>query len=522
MKRYLLSLAVMIGVLGGAFAQQPGSTLVVGLSNLPNTIDSADANDGNAIAVTRQIVERLVEQVPGTTELAPGLATSWEANADSTEWTFHLRQGVAFHDGTPFDAEAAKFSLDRWNDRANPYHFVAEGKAYVGWRNLFGGFLGDGSAVSEVVLVDDYTITLKLTRSISFLPALLAAGYFGFDSPAAVMAAGANYGTPSVGSVGTGPYRFELWEEGSRVVLSANSAYRGGAPATERIVFVGVSDPTARLAQIKAGSLDIAIGLSPADLDNINADPNLAVVRGEQGGLNTMYMAMHQNQPPFDDVRVRQAVAHAIDRAAIVEAFFAGQATVARDIIPTSLWGHGDVEGYPYDPARARELLAEAGYPDGFATDLWYRASGLEPVIAEVIASYLADIGITVSVKTEDWASYLANYMAGNFPMYTLGWNADFADPDTFIYTFYGPQAVRRFGWNAPEVVAMAEQARRLPDQDERAALYASVVAAAQEAMPMLPLAHQSQFIVVRSGVEGLVANPLGAFPALTNVGKSQ
>jgi len=502
-----------------AVAQQPGSTLVVGLVILPNTIDSADANDSNAIAVTKQIVERLVDLEPGSTTLVPGLATSWEANEDSTTWTFHLREGVLFQDGTPFNAEAVKFSLDRWNDKANPYHFADQGKAYVGWRNLFGGFLNDGSALSEVIVVDDYTVTLQLNRSISFLPALLAGGYFGFDSPTAVMAAGADYGTPAVGSVGTGPYRFERWDEGSRVVLRANSEYHGGAPATEQIVFVGVSDPTARLAQLKAGALDIAIALSPTDLDTILQDPNLEVIRG-QGGLNTSYLAMHQNQPPFDDVRVRQAVAHSIDRQAIVDAFYAGQATAANDIIPTALWGHSDTGGYPYDPERARELLAEAGFPDGFTTDLWYRNSGLEPVIAETIASYLADVGIRVTVKTEDWAAYLQDYMAGNFPMYTLGWNADFADPDTFIYTFYGPQAVRRFGWDAPDIVALAQEARAIPGQAERAAIYAQIVDAAREAMPMLPLAHQSQFIVVRKGVEGVVLNPLGAFPRLEQVSK--
>ncbi|HET9026857.1 MAG TPA: ABC transporter substrate-binding protein [Trueperaceae bacterium] len=521
MRKVLLSLLLALGLLGSVHAQQPGSALVVGLVILPNTIDSGDANDSNAIAVTRQIVERLVELAPGDTGLVPGLATSWSANDDSTQWTFHLREGVFFHDGTPFNAQAAKFNLDRWNDQANPYHFGAEGKAYVGWRNLFGGFLGNGSAVSEVTVDDDYTITLELTRSISFLPSLLAAGYFGFDSPAAVMAAGANYGTPAVGSVGTGPYRFELWEEGSRVVLLANSVYRDGPPPTERIVFVGVSDPTARLAQLKAGALDIALGISPTDLGTVRQDPNLEVVSGG-GGLNTSYLAMHQNQPPFDDVRVRQAVAYAIDRQAIVDAFYAGQATTAEDILPDSLWGHSGATGYPYDPERARELLTEAGFPDGLATELWYRNSGLEPVIAETIASYLADVGIRVAVKTEDWAAFLADYMAGNFPLYTLGWNADFADPDTFIYTFYGPQAVRRFGWTAPDVVDQTEQARRLPDQAERAAIYASVNDAAHEAMPMLPLAHQSQFFVVRKGVTGMEPTPLGAFPALTGVSKAQ
>ncbi len=513
-----LAMIAIATLMGFAAAQQAGSTLVVGMTALPNTIDSADANDGGSIGVTRQIVERLVEL--GETELGPGLATSWEANEDSTQWTFQLREGVVFHDGTPFNAEAVKFSLDRWNDRANPYHFGSEGKAYVGWRNLFGGFLDDGSALDSVTVLDEYTVRLSLNRSISFVPSLLAAGYFGFDSPTAVMAAGADYGTPSVGSVGTGPFVFDQWQEGSRLVLRANTEYWGGAPETEQVVFVGVGDQTARLAQLKAGAIDIAADLAPTDLDNVNADPNLQTILGS-GGLNTSYLAMHQNQPPFDDVRVRLAVAHAIDRTAIVEAFYAGQATVAGDIVPAVLWGHGDYEPYAYDPELSRSLLAEAGYPDGFSTELWFRSSGLEPVIAEVIASYLADVGISASVLTEDWASYLANYMAGNFPMYTLGWNADFADPDTFVYTFYGPPAVRRFGLDRPDIVALVEQAREVPSQEERQALYAEALTEIHAEAPMLTLAHEAKFLVVRSGVEGLLMNPLGAFPLLKDATNS-
>lgn len=511
----VIALAALLGL---AAAQQPGSSLIVGMTQLPNTIDSADANDGGSIGVTRQIVDRLVEL--GQDGLEPGLATSWEANEDSTVWTFYLRQGVQFHDGTPFNAEAVKFSLDRWNDRSNPYHFGSEGKAYVGWRNLFGGFLGDNSALDEVTVVDEYTVRLTLNRSISFLPSLLAAGYFGFDSPTAVTAAGANYGTPSVGSVGTGPYRFVQWQEGTRLVLTANSDYWGGAPLTEQIVFVGVGDQTARLAQLKAGAIDIASDLAPSDLGNINADPGIQAILGS-GGLNTSYLAMHQNQPPFDNVLVRRAVAHAIDRNAIVEAFYSGQAVVSRDIVPPVLWGHGDYEAYDYNPELSRSLLAEAGYPDGFSTQLWFRSSGLEPVIAEVIASYLADVGISASVNTEDWASYLANYMAGNFPMYTLGWNADFPDPDTFVYTFYGPPAVRRFGLDRPDIVEMVIRAREVPSQEERQALYARALTEIHDEVPMLTLAHESKFIVVRTGVEGVYMNALGGFPRLDQATKT-
>ncbi|HET8984179.1 MAG TPA: ABC transporter substrate-binding protein, partial [Trueperaceae bacterium] len=215
-------------------------------------------------------------------------------------------------------------------------------------------------------------------------------------------------------------------------------------------------------------------------------------------------------------------VAHAVDRQALVDAFYGENATAAKDIIPTALWGHTDDEGYAYDPELSRQLLADAGFPNGFDTALWYRNTGIAQTIAEVVATYLADVGIRASVNTEDWAAYLADYMAGNFPMYMLGWNADFADPDTFIYTFYGPQAVPRFGWVRPDVVELAAAAREVPTQAEREALYAQVLAAAAEDAPMLPLTHESPFLTARTNVTGLLLNPLGGFPPLTGVSKTQ
>src|SRR5690606_36633945 len=150
--------------------------IIVGTGNLPTTLDSGDANDGNSIAVTSQITEKLITHAPGTTNLVPALAKSWSGNDDSTVWTFDLEQGVRFHDGTPFNAEAVKFTLDRWNDLDNPYHFAEAGKGYPGWVALFGGFHGSGSVLEKVTVVDEYTVQLELNRSLSFLPAILASG----------------------------------------------------------------------------------------------------------------------------------------------------------------------------------------------------------------------------------------------------------------------------------------------------------------------------------------------------------
>lgn len=431
------------------------------------------ATDGNSLTVSTQVLEHLVAFEPGTTELVPGLATEWSANEDSTIWTFTLREGVTFQGGTPFNAEAVKFNFERWSNPEHPYGFRAEGKTYVPWQWIFGGF-GEDSLLESVEVVDDHTVKLKLRKSVGFLPAMVASSYFGIHSPMAIREAGADYGTPNVGLVGTGPFEFVEWIDGSQVVIGRYENYWGEPAKVERVVFLGIEDPTARLAQLKSGSIDIAVQLAPDDLQQVESDPNLVIAVADTN-LNVGYLAMHQANEPFSNELVRKAVAHAINRTAIVEAFYAGLGSVAADFLPPAMWGHPeDLEPYPYDPERARELLTEAGYPDGFSTELWYMPVSrpyypAPESIATAMATYLADVGIRAILKTEDWGAYLENYRTGKFPMYMLGWKADFADPDNFLYTFFGPTASESLGWNNPQTLQLLEQARRVADPEERA-----------------------------------------------------
>jgi peptide/nickel transport system substrate-binding protein len=243
-------------------------------------------------------------------------------------------------------------------------------------------------------------------------------------------------------------------------------------------------------------------------------DRNLEVVTAE-GELNVGYLALHQDNEPLDDVRVRQAIAHAIDREAIVDAFYQGLGIVAQDHLPPSLFGHGMEWPFDYDPERARELLAEAGYPDGFSTELWYMPVSrpyypAPQPIAETMASFLADVGIDAQLMTEDWTTYLADYTTGKFPMYMLGWNADYADPDNFLTTFFGPGAPEQLGWESPEVRQALEQARQIADQDERTELYQQVVNTVAEEAISIPMAHNRSLNAIRSNIDGFVMSPLG------------
>ena len=523
MKRLSILFAALLTLgLGTAL----GQTLIYAQSGFPSSLDSVDSQDGNSLTVSANITERLISFEGSTTDLAPGLATSWSANDDSTVWTLELREGVTFHDGTPFDAEAVEFNFERWNDPEHPYALRDEGKNYVPWGWVFGGTKGQGSVLDDVRVVDEDTVEFVMTDSVGLLPSMLAAIYFQIDSPTAVREAGAEYGTPGVGSVGTGPFAFVEWVEGDSLTLQRNDDYWGDVAEVEEVVFRGIVDPTARLAELLAGTIDIAVNLSTDDLATVETDPSLEPALAD-AELNVGYLGMHQANEPFDDLRVRQAVAHAIDRESIVDAFYGDLGSVSTDFLPPTLWGHADLEGYDYDPERARELLAEAGYPDGFETELWYMPVSRpyypspQP-IAEAMASYLADVGIQAELLTEDWTTYLSDYREGVFPMWMLGWNADYADPDNFLYTFFGPTAPDQWGWDDPETRELLVQARQVPEQEARAELYDQILQRVHDALPALPVAHNSSVHATTAAVEGFQPSPLGpALPALNNVSKN-
>ena len=520
MKKLLIATLLLFLGLGSA------QTLVFGGSGLPVSLD--DATDGNSLTAAYQIVENLVFVEPGGTELQPGLATEWSSNDDGTVWTFTLREGVMFQDGTPFNAEAVKFNIDRWNDPNFEYGFRDQGKIYEAWGYVFGGYKGDEAAtVESAEVVDEYTLQLNLTKPMGFLPAAMSSSYFGIHSPTAVREAGADYGQPAVGSVGTGPFQFVEWVDGSQLTLERNPDYWGEPAGVERLVFRGIEDSTARLAELQAGSIDIAVNLSPDDAQTIENDSSLETAVADSN-LNIGYIGLHQGNKPLQNVKVRQAIAHAVDWNEVVSAFFGEGAQVASQFIPPGLIGYSeDLEPYSYDPEMARQLLSEAGFADGFSTQMWYMPvsrpyfPSAEPV-ASAIASYLADIGIQAELQTEDWGTYLDDNNTGKFPIYMLGWSADYADPDNFVYTFFGSQeGVRNFGWDNAKVRNLLNQARQEPDEDTRAELYGQINQIIYDQVPAIPVDHNPVLNAVRVGIEGFEPSPLGSTVPFSTITKS-
>jgi peptide/nickel transport system substrate-binding protein len=522
MRTLAIALAATL-MLGSVGAQ----TLVFGQSGLPVTLDTGQ--DGNSLLISYQVLDNLVGFAPGSVTLIPGLATEWSANDDATVWTFTLREGVTFHDGTPFDADAVKFNFERWNDRSHPYAFAGQGKSFTAWIYIFSSFYGEeGYLLESVEVVDPTTVRFHLTSSVGFFPAMVASSYFGIHSPTAVMAGGLPYGTPGVGIVGTGPFVFTEWLDGDRVTLTRNDAYWGDTALVERIVFRGIEAAATRLAELEAGTLDIAVDLSPEDFPLVERNANLRPAFAD-ADLRIGYVGFHQSHPPFDDVRVRRAVAHAVDLEAIVDAFFGDMGAVAAEFVPPGLIGRAELEPAAYDPERARELLAEAGFADGFSTEFWYMPVSrpyfpAPQDLAEAFVGYLSDVGIQAELRTQEWGLYLDEYTEGKFPMYMLGWSADYADPNNFIYTFFGPAEIGpAFGWtdaHAQETLRLLAAALSAGSVPEREANYVAAARIIGEQVPALPVVYPRSLNAVRVGIEGFQPSPLGSVVSFAGISK--
>jgi len=500
----------------------PAGALVYGSGGQPVNLEPGNIVDGNSIIVQDQIYNRLIETKPGTTELAPSLATEWKASPDGKTWIFKLRSGVKFHDGTDFDAEAVKFNFERWWDNKNEFGYRDAGKTYEIWKNVFGGFKGTPeSLLQEIVVEGKNTIKFVLKQPFAAFSSAISSGYFGIASPAAIKKAGAKYGTPSSLAVGTGGFIFKEWRSGDRIILEKNLKYwKAGFPKSNQLVIRFITDPAARLAQLRAGTIDFTVDLTPDQLKEIQSDAKLEAVK--RPSLNVGYLSLNPSYQPLAKPEVRQAIALAINKKEIVKAFWGDLGENTSHLTPPSLqeFQSKTVAEYEFNPLKAKQIITEAGYPNGFPLQLWYmpvsRPYFPNPKpIAEAFAADLNAIGIKVTLQTKDWAAYLADRnKPPGFQAFMLGWTGDYGDPDNFYYPLFGPGSTADLGnWKNEQFFQLLNQGRATDDQAERVKIYQQMDEILYKEILRLPIVHSQPLLAKRKNLTGWVPSPLGSEP---------
>ncbi|MGJ7911603.1 ABC transporter substrate-binding protein [Neobacillus sp. LXY-1] len=489
-------------------------TLVYGRGGDSTSLDPITTTEGETFKVTDNIFENLVNYGDQDTTIHPGLAESWEVSADSLTYTFKLRQGVKFHDGTAFNAEAVVFNFNRWmngNEDKFPYY------------TMFGGYVNDeGHVIKEVKAIDDYTVQFTLKRPQAPFLKNLAMSPFGIASPDAVKKYGDDFRSHPVG---TGPFKFVEWKQNDTITLEKNPDYwQKGLPKLNKVIFRVIPENTARLNALSNGEIDVMDGLNNSDEATVKANDQLQVI--ERPSMNVGYIGLTTTHKPLDNKLVRQAINHAIDKKSIIKAFYGGKAEAAVNPMPPSIEGYNDaIKPYEYDLDKAKELLKEAGYEKGFDIDLWampvarpYMPEAQK--VAEVIQESLSKIGIKAKIQSVDWATYLEKARKGEFGMFMLGWTGDNGDPDNFLYTLLDIDSIGSNNYSYysnDELHNLLIQAQTETDQAKRNDLYKKAQVIIHDDAPWVPLVHSVPLLAASKDVMNYLPHPTGSEP-LTKV----
>ncbi len=481
-------------------------TLVVGLVAEPTSMDPGQLTDINSMRVLANVYDTLVRFTPGTFNLIPGLATSWTISPDELSYTFKLRKGVAYHDGTPFDAAAVKFTYDRLLDPQHPYHNTGPfpfAAFYYG-------------AIKETQVVDPYTVRFVLKQRFSPLLDNLTLNTGRIVSPAAVKKWGKEFASHPVG---TGAFKFVSWEKSVRIVLEKNPAYWGGVPKLDRLVFRPLTEEQTRVTELLSGGVDFIVDVPPDNLAQLKNDSRFQVY--DQPGPHIWWVTLNTRKKPFNDVRVRQAVNYAVNKEAIARDVLKGTGTPAAGPIPPAItWAFSDqVQKYPYDLEKAKALLRAAGYPTGFSAVFWIPESGSgmqsPKTMAQAIQADLAAVGIKVSIQTYEWGAYLNQYGKGlgDADMGALSFMLDPGDPAPMLSLVIDGHAISPNGFNSGyfqdvKVDRLLQQATETVDKAQRGALYRQVASLVADDAPWIFIDNAEQTAASITRVKGFVLSP--------------
>jgi len=523
----------------GNAEEQSGGTLVFGAPGDPAMFDPAFATDGESFRVTRQIYDGLLTTKEGSADIEPALAEDYDVSDDGLEYTFHLREGVTFTDGTDFNAEAVCANLERW------YNFeglAASPAASEYYQNVFGGFASTPDVPSlyeSCEASDESTAVVTITQVTSRFPAALTLPSFAMQSPSAMEEFDANNLSGNEDALtypayalehptGTGPFKLDSWDRGNgEVTIVRNEDYWGEPAKLDKIIFRTISDGNTRRQELEAGSIDGYDLVAPADYAALE-DGGFQVLPRDP--FNILYLGINggnipgtQANPALKDPKVRQAIAYAIDRDTIVKSLLPSGAEAAIEFVPPSVDGWTeDVTTYDYDPAKAKQLLTEAGAV-GTKLRFYYPTDVSRPYLPdpaamfEVINKNLVDAGFTTEPVSLPWnPDYLDAVSAGQADLHLLGWTGDYNDAYNFIGTFFadagGGQSKEEFGaFKSPEIFDALATADAEPEPDTRTQMYEEANKAIMDFLPGVPISHSPNALVVSDKVSGLTPSPLSA-----------
>jgi peptide/nickel transport system substrate-binding protein len=502
----LCALCAVLLPLAGCKKAAVSGVLIYARGNDSKKLDPADVTDGESVKVCTNIFETLVTYAEGSADVVPLLATSWEHDEKGTSWTFQLREGVSFHDGTPFDADAVVFCFERLMDPKNPHRF---GGAF--------SYASNYDNIQKVESQGKRTVRFGLKAPSAVFLVNMAMFPACIQSPAAIKKDGENY---FKNPVGTGPYRFVSWLPKEKIVLEAFDGYWGEKARTKTLIFKPVPDNSTRRVQLEQGEVHIIDGINFSDVEGLKKNAGVEV--DLKPGMNFGYLAMNTLRPPFDKKEVRQAIHLAIEKEKIRALAFHGFGELGPNPMPPTIFGyHQGIADRPYDPKKAREMLQAAGVKEGLKVNL-FAMSNPRPYmpqprkVAQVIKENLKAVGIEAKIVSPEWQTYLEQTMNAEHDLCLLGWTTDNGDPDNFLWQLLGSEnavigsAMNVSFYKNPEVDALFREGKTTMNRDYRKQVYEKAQEAIFEDVPMIPLAYFPQVVAYRKGVAGYRLHPTG------------
>jgi len=465
---------------GNAATVKDGGEFRFGMISSPSSLDPAFLEENNGIEIGKEIFDGLVQYDNATLETKPAIAEKWDISADGKVYTFHLRKGVKFHDGTEVKA---KDFVDSWNrlaakDTASPVSFPLE--PIKGFKEVNEG---TAKTMSGVVAKDDYTLEVTLNQPNAAFLASLGHPAVSVYKVAAAVAAGKDFGTPSTKPeqlIGAGPFKFVEWKADDHVTIAKFADYYGSNKAhVDKVTYRIFKDENTALNEFKAGTLDY--------VDSLPAGQRQAIIKQYPGqtklepSLVIQYLGFNLTKPPFkDNLNFRKAIAYAVDKQAVIDTVLEGISTPAKGPIPVGMWGVAKDLAWPeFDKAKAQDYLKKA-FPDGKVPTVEYKYNFNQgnQKVAEAIQGMLKDAGIPTQLKNMEWGAYIKSLQSGDSQMFRLAWGLDYPDPDNVLYALYSSKQAGSNNdtfYSNPKVDQLLEQGRVETDQAKRVVIYKDI-----------------------------------------------